>query len=117
MKGRDAVYRRRSASNKELALTYFQEGFIPFGVTFKKETKMLSKNAHAKIGRNDPCPCGSGLKYKKCCLGTTAQSGTDIKELYAKRYKIHLKNDREVEKIRDAGRLVLETRRVLEVSG
>ena len=19
------------------------------------------------IGRNDPCPCGSGLKYKKCC--------------------------------------------------
>jgi hypothetical protein len=22
----------------------------------------------AKIGRNDPCPCGSGLKYKKCCL-------------------------------------------------
>jgi len=22
-----------------------------------------------KPGRNDPCPCGSGLKYKKCCLG------------------------------------------------
>jgi preprotein translocase subunit SecA len=22
-----------------------------------------------KIGRNDPCPCGSGLKYKKCCGG------------------------------------------------
>ncbi len=22
-----------------------------------------------KIGRNDPCPCGSGMKYKKCCLG------------------------------------------------
>ncbi len=21
-----------------------------------------------KIGRNDPCPCGSGLKYKKCCM-------------------------------------------------
>jgi len=20
-----------------------------------------------KIGRNDPCPCGSGKKYKKCC--------------------------------------------------
>jgi uncharacterized protein YecA (UPF0149 family) len=20
-----------------------------------------------KAGRNDPCPCGSGLKYKKCC--------------------------------------------------
>lgn len=23
----------------------------------------------AKIGRNDPCPCGSGKKYKKCCGG------------------------------------------------
>ncbi|MEZ5844978.1 MAG: SEC-C metal-binding domain-containing protein [Hyphomicrobiaceae bacterium] len=22
-----------------------------------------------KIGRNDPCPCGSGQKYKKCCMG------------------------------------------------
>ncbi len=22
-----------------------------------------------KIGRNEPCPCGSGLKYKRCCLG------------------------------------------------
>jgi len=22
-----------------------------------------------KIGRNDPCPCGSGKKYKKCCGG------------------------------------------------
>jgi SEC-C motif-containing protein len=22
-----------------------------------------------KIGRNDPCPCGSGKKYKRCCLG------------------------------------------------
>jgi len=22
-----------------------------------------------EVGRNAPCPCGSGLKYKKCCLG------------------------------------------------
>ena len=22
----------------------------------------------AKVGRNDPCPCGSGKKYKKCCM-------------------------------------------------
>lgn len=24
--------------------------------------------AGPKIGRNDPCPCGSGKKYKRCCL-------------------------------------------------
>jgi SEC-C motif-containing protein len=26
------------------------------------------KSAHPKVGRNDPCPCGSGKKYKHCCL-------------------------------------------------
>lgn len=28
-----------------------------------------TKWGSGKIGRNDPCPCGSGLKYKKCHLG------------------------------------------------
>src|SRR5207237_1285148 len=27
-----------------------------------------------KPGRNDPCPCGGGKKYKKCCLGKKAQA-------------------------------------------
>ena len=36
------------------------------------EAKTLDRGApiklsHPKIGRNDPCPCGSGKKYKKCC--------------------------------------------------
>ncbi len=30
-------------------------------VTFRREG--------SKVGRNDPCPCGSGKKYKKCCMG------------------------------------------------
>jgi uncharacterized protein YecA (UPF0149 family) len=29
---------------------------------------MSAKPIQAKIGRNDPCFCGSGLKYKKCHL-------------------------------------------------
>ncbi len=29
--------------------------------------RTVRKTAAQKIGRNDPCPCGSGLKYKKCC--------------------------------------------------
>ena len=32
--------------------------------TFRRENK--------KVGRNDPCPCGSGKKYKKCCALTAA---------------------------------------------
>ena len=27
-----------------------------------------------KLGRNAPCPCGSGKKYKKCCLGTESSA-------------------------------------------
>ena len=27
----------------------------------------LAPAMKAKVGRNDPCPCGSGKKYKKCC--------------------------------------------------
>jgi SWIM/SEC-C metal-binding protein len=27
-------------------------------------------------GRNDPCPCGSGAKYKKCCLRSPASAAT-----------------------------------------
>lgn len=29
----------------------------------------VSKLPKSEIERNDPCPCGSGLKFKKCCLG------------------------------------------------
>lgn len=37
--------------------------------TFYKEQKKSRTviNPESKIGRNDPCPCGSGKKYKKCC--------------------------------------------------
>ena len=28
---------------------------------------MLAGEKRKKIGRNDPCPCGSGKKYKNCC--------------------------------------------------
>jgi len=27
-----------------------------------------AKETRGKIGRNDQCPCGSGKKYKKCCI-------------------------------------------------
>ena len=26
-----------------------------------------ARRVEVKVGRNDPCPCGSGLKYKRCC--------------------------------------------------
>ncbi|MEI2770271.1 MAG: SEC-C metal-binding domain-containing protein [Candidatus Competibacter sp.] len=32
---------------------------------------MPQRKANSKVGRNQPCPCGSGRKYKHCC-GTNA---------------------------------------------
>ena len=42
------------------------EGFEGDG---KKNVKKVSvaKREAPKVGRNDPCPCGSGKKYKNCC--------------------------------------------------
>ena len=28
--------------------------------------------AEIKTGRNEPCPCGSGMKYKKCCINNSS---------------------------------------------
>jgi preprotein translocase subunit SecA len=30
-------------------------------------TEVSPQSKKSKVGRNDPCPCGSGKKYKKCC--------------------------------------------------
>ncbi|MGB2929070.1 MAG: type I methionyl aminopeptidase [Desulfobacterales bacterium] len=67
------------------------------------------KDRTVKVGRNDPCPCGSGLKYKKCCLGRSQSEPDDLKALYAKKYRIRLKQAADIQGIREAGRLVLDT--------
>jgi hypothetical protein len=53
---------------------------------FKPKTRISSKpippssfyvperNIFRKVGRNDPCPCGSGKKFKKCCLASSLDS-------------------------------------------
>ena len=34
------------------------------------------KRGRPRFGRNSPCPCGSGIKYKKCCLGSRSPRST-----------------------------------------
>lgn len=34
---------------------------------YKEQKESTTVRKEKKIGRNDPCPCGSGKKYKKCC--------------------------------------------------
>ncbi len=50
----------------------------------------------SKIGRNDPCPCGSGKKYKKCCLAKTQST-----PLSFTRNKIRQEEGRLVSKLLD----------------
>ena len=47
----------------ETQLTQGAQNFV----SPQEKQAMQEKTNGVKIGRNDPCPCGSGLKYKKCC--------------------------------------------------
>lgn len=53
-------YDSATIRNEEYILDFIEESSKKLGLNVE-----LMK---AKIGRNDPCPCGSGKKYKKCCL-------------------------------------------------
>ena len=59
-----------------------------------------------KVGRNDPCPCGSGKKYKKCCLNKPKQPVDLIESVQEKRKWLE---DYPVSAdVREEGRIYLE---------
>jgi hypothetical protein len=43
---------------------------------------MMLKDDKIKTGRNDPCPCGSGKKYKRCCLNAKNPKPVNLEKLY-----------------------------------
>ena len=58
----DGLERRHSERSRfrwDAGRWYYVDGETPKPLT--------QTNAGPKIGRNDPCPCGSGRKFKKCC--------------------------------------------------
>lgn len=73
------------------------------------------KNKSAKVRRNDPCPCGSGLKYKKCCFHKEGSlPKNNHKRLYLQKHGIRVKETRDIEGIKKAGRLALKTLDLVE---
>jgi len=54
-----------------------------------------------------PCPCGSGRKYKKCCLSKAPPPVKDHGETYRRNHGILLKMEKDIEAIREAGRIAL----------
>ena len=57
LKPREEIRRQKVA--KEVATS---------GAADKTVKQQPVRNKQAKVGPNDPCPCGSGKKYKKCCM-------------------------------------------------
>ena len=70
---------------------------------------MKQKKKTGKIGRNDACPCGSGKKHKNCCMGRSSPPPESLKQIYRKRYNIRLKSAADIQKIKEAGKLVLDS--------
>ncbi len=57
--GKPRRHHERSRFQRQGGRWYYVDGELP-----KPQTQ---RRATARVGRNDPCPCGSGKKYKKCC--------------------------------------------------
>lgn len=58
-KGKKVEHREIAEFKKEEGHWHFSDGQAP------KPTQIIRRGP--KVGRNDPCPCGSGKKFKKCC--------------------------------------------------
>ena len=61
-----ARYREKGAMRAHHELAHFQKDN---GTWYFTDGEMVRPKpiVASKIGRNEPCPCGSGAKYKKCC--------------------------------------------------
>jgi len=70
------------------------------------DTHMKRKS---KVGRNDPCPCGSGRKYKKCCQGKSTAPKIDLRQEYEQKHRIRFKTPEQIAGIRKAGQLTVAT--------
>ncbi|MBA7693030.1 hypothetical protein ES703_101605 [subsurface metagenome] len=67
--------RSRAKQSKKIKTSNISRDKLDGEIAFKsagvfKDTKIKEKSPNKikrKIGRNEPCPCGSGKKYKMCC--------------------------------------------------
>ena len=58
-RGKIRTHRERAIFKRSEGRWFFFDGEV--------QTVAPRRREAAKIGRNDPCPCGSGKKHKKCC--------------------------------------------------
>jgi len=67
------------------ALDHLRRAGVPDDYPQVTRLARLADLTPARVGRNDPCPCGSGKKYKACCIDAPALPATDhVEWLYAR---------------------------------
>ena len=74
-----AVVRVQTEEKRKEVTTLFEENHWEYSIVLepdqpeditdleKLQNPLKPMTAERKVGRNEPCPCGSGKKYKKCC--------------------------------------------------
>ena len=67
----------RQEIKREAVAKVTNEGSAGTGGDGSTKKRPIVKKAAEKVGRNDPCPCGSGKKYKKCCGANQPGSGEE----------------------------------------
>lgn len=51
---------------------------VPFASRPRRNQPVQQRIVGQKVGRNEPCPCGSGKKYKKCCWSKDQRSNSAV---------------------------------------
>jgi preprotein translocase subunit SecA len=73
----DLLAKARTTHTDISAFHYDSAEIIPQGEKYssaqQQPEKITPRRVENKVGRNDPCPCGSGKKFKKCCGAVTNQ--------------------------------------------
>jgi hypothetical protein len=69
-----------------------------------------------KVGRNEPCPCGSGKKYKKCCLNKPKES-VDTQDPSPKQIELSASEEQEIRSLLNQGKRVQAMQRVVKHTG
>ncbi len=64
---------REDAEDEELDEEEWEHDFEEDDLFDEPDVLTPVREERARVGRNDPCPCGSGKKYKKCCMNREQQ--------------------------------------------
>ncbi|MGY3569276.1 YchJ family protein [Vibrio paucivorans] len=65
--GKEYCLEERSRFVRENGLWFYIDGTFPEEQPPQPDVRLQQPVSSLKIGRNDPCICGSGKKFKKCC--------------------------------------------------